>query len=161
MKEYLDDVLLNLRPQLLERHVSVRLACPDNFSVEAEPDVIYRIVSNLVVNATQHAFAHMATGAIRIDVVPRADQVLIRFADNGCGIPGDHLSRIYEPIFTTARNSGSLGLGLHVVYNLVTRSLGGRLQCMSGAGEGTIFDIEFPIEKDTNADDKPSITAGA
>ena len=148
LREYLDDVIQNLRPRLRDKNVAVRFDCPDDLVVAIEPDALYRIVSNLCSNAVQHAFDGMLLGEIHIEVTRADDQVRLRFADNGCGIDRERRSRIFEPFFTTARDSGGLGLGLHVVYSLVTRNLGGTLRCDSAPGQGTVFDIAFPGVKD-------------
>ena len=55
------------------------------------------------------------------------------------------LNHVYNPFFTTARVSGAVGLGMNVVYNLVTQKLGGEIRCESKLGEGTKIIINFPV----------------
>ena len=69
----------------------------------------------------------------------------MQFADDGIGMSEDVQRRAFEPFFTTRRSRGGTGLGLHIVYNLVTRRLGGRLQLESQPGYGTVFKIRLPI----------------
>ena len=71
-------------------------------------------------------------------------------SDNGKGIPESELSKIYEPFFTTKRNKGGTGLGLHIVYNIITQLLKGTIQCSSSVKQGTTFYISFPLFTDTN-----------
>ncbi|RKZ57028.1 MAG: hypothetical protein DRR08_20070, partial [Candidatus Parabeggiatoa sp. nov. 2] len=66
--------------------------------------------------------------------------------DDGCGIPPENLAKIFEPFFTTARAQGGTGLGLHIVFNLVTQKLNGTIRCESLKGQGTTFFIEIPNE---------------
>jgi signal transduction histidine kinase len=73
------------------------------------------------------------------------DQVDIHFADDGIGMSDDVQRRAFEPFFTTRRSRGGTGLGLHIVYNLVTHRLGGRLRLESAPGRGTSFRIRLPI----------------
>ena len=80
------------------------------------------------------------------------DQVQINFADDGKGIPQENLPKIFDPFFTTRRGSGGSGLGLNIVFNMVTRKLRGRITCSSVQGEGTVFKVEIPLAIDANLD---------
>ncbi|MDY6901257.1 MAG: ATP-binding protein, partial [Cyanobacteriota bacterium] len=73
------------------------------------------------------------------------DKVNIEYSDDGCGIPPKNLSKIFEPFFTTARNQGGTGLGLHIVYNLVTQKIQGTIDVKSEVNLGTIFTIALPV----------------
>ncbi len=84
-------------------------------------------------------------GTITISARPRgSDDVEIIFADNGAGMTPDVQRQAFDPFFTTRRNEGGTGLGLHIVYNLVTQQLGGRMMLESRLGQGTTFRIIMP-----------------
>ena len=84
-------------------------------------------------------------GSITISARPRGnDDVEIIFADNGAGMTPDVQRQAFDPFFTTRRNEGGTGLGLHIVYNLVTQQLGGRMMLDSRLGQGTTFRIIMP-----------------
>ena len=70
--------------------------------------------------------------------------VRIVFTDDGSGIAAEHLPKIFDPFFTTGRDRGGTGLGLHIVYNLVTARLQGSIDVESRLGEGTRFTILIP-----------------
>jgi signal transduction histidine kinase len=70
--------------------------------------------------------------------------VEIIFSDNGVGMTPDVQRQAFDPFFTTRRNEGGTGLGLHIVYNLVTQQLGGRMMLDSRLGQGTTFRIIMP-----------------
>ena len=72
------------------------------------------------------------------------DNVEILFSDNGCGMSPDVRRKAFDPFFTTRRDKGGTGLGLHIVYNIVSSRLGGRLELDSGSGEGTRVHIVLP-----------------
>lgn len=59
-------------------------------------------------------------------------------------IPPENVSKIFEPFFTTKRGQGGTGLGLHIVYNLVTQKLNGTIECESQGDAGTTFIIKLP-----------------
>ena len=146
LKNYLGDVLLSLGPRLRERHVEVAFRCPDDLTLMADPASLYRVLSNLVMNALQHAFEGMLVGRIQIDVRAQDNRVIMVFTDDGGGMTAEQQERIYEPFFTTSRGDGGMGLGLHIVFSLITRNLGGSIDCQSQVGQGTTFRIELPME---------------
>mgnify|MGYP002134307444 CR=1 FL=1 len=69
---------------------------------------------------------------------------MISVEDDGVGIAPEILPKIFDPFFTTRLGAGGSGLGLHIVYNLVTRVLGGRLNVTSEPGHGTCFILHLP-----------------
>ncbi|HYD32710.1 MAG TPA: PAS domain S-box protein [Azospirillaceae bacterium] len=145
MRGYIDEVLTSLRPRLRKAAHSVAVDCPMEMEVDTYPGALFQVLTNLVMNALVHAFAEGQTGGIIITVGEPADgEVELRFADSGRGIPKNHLARIFDPFFTTRRGSGGTGLGLHIVFNIVTRRLGGTIKCDSTEGRGTTFTIRFP-----------------
>ena len=97
-------------------------------------------------------------GSCTIAARPRgADDVEIIFADNGAGMTPDVQRQAFDPFFTTRRNEGGTGLGLHIVYNLVTQQLGGRMVLESRLGQGTTFRIIMPRTATGAADSDTTI----
>jgi two-component system sensor histidine kinase ChiS len=72
-------------------------------------------------------------------------QLILRYSDTGNGIPDKVINKIFDPFFTTNRQGGGSGLGLHIVFNLVTHKLNGTISCKSTTGQGTTFTIQIPI----------------
>ena len=68
----------------------------------------------------------------------------IRFQDYGNGIPQENIIKVFDPFFTTGGGKGGTGLGLNIVYKIVTSQLGGKVICESKQGEGSIFIISIP-----------------
>ena len=101
---------------------------PEGLVIDGYPGSYGQILTNLFLNAANHAFADGRAGAITISARPRgADDMEIIFADNGAGMTPEVQRQAFDPFFTTRRNEGGTGLGLHIVYNLVTQQLGGRM----------------------------------
>lgn len=147
LPNHLRDVLLSLRPELKQHQVS--LHCAEDLMLRSYPGVFAQIFNNLLLNAVIHAFPHTDSGCIDIRVYENPlvpDQLRITFSDNGAGIAPEHLDRIFDPFFTTRRGSGGTGLGLHILYNLVTQTLGGTISCRSVPGTGTHFTLIIPRE---------------
>jgi signal transduction histidine kinase len=81
-----------------------------------------------------------------------ADHVALSVSDDGVGIPAEHLPRIFDPFFTTKLGEGGSGLGLHIVYSLVQRSLGGRIDVESRSGHGARFTVVMPVNAPKSAE---------
>ena len=145
LKPYLREVILSLEPTWRRPGHTVVLDCPERLEVDSYPGVIAQIVTNLVVNSATHGFDDAETGTFTLTAAERdADTVVLTYSDDGCGIPPQNRERVFDPFFTTRRGGGSTGLGLHIVYNLVTSKLGGRIDLENGAGRGVRFVITLP-----------------
>jgi signal transduction histidine kinase len=145
--DYLNDVLLSLRPQLKRGDVTVELDCDPALQIECFPGVLAQIVTNLTVNSLIHAYRVDESGTIRIGVTAEHDDLVLDFADDGAGMSETVRQHVFEPFFTTRRGEGGSGLGLHIVYNQVTQTLGGTITCHSKPGQGSRFTIRFPLRR--------------
>ena len=145
VKTYIDEVLLSLRPKLKKTRHRVEVLCDGDLVIESNPGALSQILTNLIVNSLVHGLDPEQEGVIRIEAVRTNGSLDLRYSDNGRGMPPEIRDRIFEPFFTTARSQGSTGLGLHIVFNIVTRTLGGAIVCESAPGQGTTFHVTMPI----------------
>jgi signal transduction histidine kinase len=145
LSEATDQIIASLRPVLKRAPIELSVDVPDGLVIDGYPGSYGQILTNLFLNAANHAFADGRSGTISISARPRGnDDVEIIFADNGAGMTPDVQRQAFDPFFTTRRNEGGTGLGLHIVYNLVTQQLGGRMMLDSRLGQGTTFRIIMP-----------------
>jgi signal transduction histidine kinase len=143
---WLDELLASLQPLFRQNGHTIERECPPGLIVDTNPGALAQVVTNLVANAITHAFEKERSGRISVRVVPAAAEFIrLEVADDGCGIAPADLSRIFDPFFTTARSRGSTGLGMHIVHNLVTVKLNGRIAVQSEPPRGTIVSVEFPV----------------
>jgi two-component system NtrC family sensor kinase len=119
--------------------------CPDDLEIDSYPGALSQVLTNFVMNSLLHGFIEGQVGTITISAqLHTRDTVMIRYADTGRGIPEKNLARIFEPFFTTKRGAGGTGLGLHIVFNIVTQSLGGTIAVESIEGRGASFILSIP-----------------
>jgi signal transduction histidine kinase len=145
LSEATDQIIASLRPVLKKAPITISVEVPDGLMIDGYPGSYGQILTNLFLNATNHAFSGGRSGTISISAKPRGnDDIEIIFADNGAGMTPDVQRQAFDPFFTTRRNEGGTGLGLHIVYNLVTQQLGGRMMLESRLGQGTTFRIIMP-----------------
>ncbi len=144
LKEYIDEVMLSLQPKFRHTRHQVHIQCPDDIVLDTYPAAMYQILVNLVMNSLIHGFENIEAGAINIDVSVGDNRVNIHYSDNGCGMTEETRSQIFDPFFTTRRGRGGTGLGMHIVYNLVTQALNGKIEVQSSPGNGTATTIVFP-----------------
>ena len=145
LSESTDQIIASLRPVLKKATIAVTVEVPAGLLIDGYPGSYGQILTNLFLNAATHAFAGGRSGTIAISAKPRGpEDVEIIFADNGAGMTPEVQRQAFDPFFTTRRNDGGTGLGLHIVYNLVTQQLGGRMMLDSKLGQGTTFRIIMP-----------------
>ncbi|WP_046863299.1 sensor histidine kinase [Microvirga massiliensis] len=146
LKSWLEELLTSIGPVLRKTGHFVEVACPSGIELDSFPGSLGQVLTNLIMNSIVHAYAPEQAGHLSIAVsLPRRDMVRLVFGDDGRGIPPENLSRIFDPFFTTGRERGGTGLGLHIVYNLVTVGLQGSIDVESTAGQGTSFTIDLPL----------------
>lgn len=146
----LDDLLrevelaLSPRTRKLGHAVTVDIAAP--IECDSYPGAITQVVMNLVVNAMVHAFDPDQHGSVTVRLQrPADDRVALTVEDNGKGMSEAVQRRAFDPFYTTARGKGGTGLGLHIVYSLVTQVLGGTIRIESRATGGTAMMLSLPV----------------
>jgi len=144
LHEYLEEIVLSLKPKLKLAPVTVTVECARGIVMESFPGALSQVVTNLIMNALLHAFEGRAHGAIRVRGEADGDEVVLHVSDDGIGMSDLDLKRFFDPFFTTKRGSGGTGLGAHIVFNQVTNVLGGSIQASSTPGEGLHVRIRLP-----------------
>ena len=151
LREATTQIVSSLKPGLKTSGLRLLVDVPEGIVMDSYPGPLGQVVTNLFLNAVNHGFpAGASPGGPEgtISIVARtsgADQGHIVFRDNGVGMTETVQRRAFDPFFTTKRGDGGTGLGLHIVYNLVTQRLGGRIVLSSMPGVGTTFRINLPL----------------
>jgi len=142
----IQETLSLLEHQLKKAAVEVRMHLdPDLVPVKGNAGKLQQVFLNLFINA-KDAMEHHRKGSSRVlEVVTKRSEtgVAVDVIDTGHGIAPEHLSRIYDPFFTTKSAKKGTGLGLSVTYGIIQEH-GGAIEALSRPGEGTCFHLEFP-----------------
>jgi signal transduction histidine kinase len=122
--------------------VRCRIEIPERYTVQADRDQLYRILANLMRNATEAISASGGPGEIHVGVGEADGQQEIRVCDTGPGMPAKALENLFKP-FRGGMRHGGAGLGLAIAEELV-RAHGGELELIASTTEGTEFAIRLP-----------------
>lgn len=145
LREVVDEVVYTLRPAIKHSPHRVEVSVPEGIHMASFPGPLGQVITNCFNNALLHGFEGVEAGVIRITgEILGDDRVRLTISDDGRGIPEAHLDKVFDPFFTTRMGRGGSGLGLNLVYNIVTGVLGGTVQLSSVEGEGTQVVIELP-----------------
>jgi signal transduction histidine kinase len=112
--------------------------------IEANAGEVQQIFTNLITNAFQAM--NGKGGALTLSTRSLKDTIEIKVSDNGMGIPQKYINKIFDPFFTTKKIGEGTGLGLNIVYRIVTK-YEGTIDVESKEGIGTTFTIKFPIRR--------------
>ena len=154
LAEVVHELRVTLSPTLRKAQVALSEDVAGKLAMNSYPGPLTQVLMNIVNNSVMHAFDGRTDRQVSI-VSEDADDDHIRLvvSDNGCGIPAEHQPRLFDPFFTTRLGQGGSGLGLHIVYNLVTGLLGGRIDIYSKPGEGTRTILVLPRQSPRQASD--------
>ncbi|MES2128306.1 MAG: ATP-binding protein [Pseudomonadota bacterium] len=147
LQSMLEETVHAMAPRMRPSGHTLTLAIDPDIVMQSYPGALSQIVINLINNCLAHAFEGIAHGQMQLAAQQdRAGMVELRFSDNGGGIPPAVLRRVFEPFFTTKLGRGGSGLGMHIVYNIVTQVLGGKIEIESLPGQGTLVRLRLPLQ---------------
>ncbi len=124
--------------------LTVEIDCDPELALDSYAGDWISIVTNLYTNALRHGFRGRAAGTVRIAAHVESAELVFDFSDDGAGFDAETKKRIFDPFYTTDLQQG-MGLGMHLVYNLVRQCLGGSISCESEPGKGAHFRIVTPL----------------
>ena len=160
LDEVVREIILTLSPALKKMPWQIESEIPSAILLESYPGPLGQVLTNLINNAALHAFEGLPAGMVRIGArMLDASTVQITLSDDGNGILPEHLPRIFDPFFTTRMGRGGTGLGLSICHNIVENILGGRVNVVSTAGQGTVFTLTLPLVAPVGPDDEQGALA--
>jgi PAS domain S-box-containing protein len=145
-KQYVNATVLSLKHEWKHGGHEVKLDMDEALMITSYPGAYSQILTNLIMNSIIHGFKDLEHRTILVKAELKDQHLILDYSDNGKGISEERIEKIFEPFYTSKRGQGGTGLGLSVVYNLVTR-MKGSIKCESTLDEGTRFIIQIPIEE--------------
>lgn len=144
LRECIEDVLRSMGAALPHDRVQVDIDCAPTLQLHSHRADWASIFGNLLANSLKHGFAPDGGGRITLAAAVHGSALRVDYRDDGRGMAPATLARLFDPFFTTNPAHG-MGLGMHLVFNLVTQRLGGRIHCDSAPGQGLHMHIEAPL----------------
>ncbi|MBI9014217.1 MAG: transporter substrate-binding domain-containing protein [Clostridiales bacterium] len=135
-----------MKYELKKKSVKLDVICGDNIVLLGYPGALTQIFTNLILNSLIHGFVNEQTLyniIVKAAIIER--QLIIEYKDNGCGIPEENIEKVFKLFFTTRREEGGSGIGLHIVRNLLLEKFDGTITCMNRDEGGILFTITIPI----------------
>lgn len=146
LSEYIDSIFVAHAAAMRKTKVSYRLKIIDNVTMHIHVGKLAQLFSNLIMNSLIHAFPEDNGGQITVTIERKKQQAMITFADDGVGIKPEVKSHIFDPFFTTNRGKGGSGLGMHIVYNIVS-NFNGKI-VIPDTETGLTLKITLPLIED-------------
>lgn len=138
--------LLHLRSKHLKQsNASITTDIPTSIKLDSFPSPLSQVLNNLIDNSLMHGFENLSSGEIMLSAFVDGSSVKITYTDNGCGIPSSVVEKAFDPFFSAHLEHVGSGLGLYIIYNLVTGVLSGSVELTSVEGEGTTITITLPL----------------
>jgi signal transduction histidine kinase len=160
LADVVGDVLATYAAQLRRANCEVLLDVPDHLAFDSYPGSVGQVLSNLINNAMLHAFEGRTHGTIRLRAEARdTGQVQLEFSDDGVGMSARTLHQIFDPFFTTKMGQGGSGLGMNIVYNIVTGVLHGTIAIQSERGLGTTVTLVLPLAVPVRESEEEGVAA--
>ena len=147
LNNLLSDVVMSMRSEIQYRNPKITINCSNDVSIETKSGPLQQVLQQLLSNSVIHAFSDDKNNEITFNVERNESSLSIHYFDNGIGVEKSIRKRIFDPFVTTKRGEGGSGLGMHLVYNLVTQALGGSIVYDELADEGAHFIITLPLQE--------------
>jgi signal transduction histidine kinase len=143
--ECLRDTVASFGERLQKGPFEVQLDCPESLEMQGHSGDLESVFTNLIANSLQHGFKGRTRGSIHITVWQQESTVHMKYGDDGNGLSEEASKRVFDPFFTTDMQGG-MGLGMHLVYNLITQRMGGSIGVDPHLCLGAGFLIGVPIQ---------------
>ncbi|CAH9057997.1 Sensor histidine kinase RcsC [Pseudoalteromonas sp. CIP111854] len=151
LKAYVQDIFTSLEPLTKGKNIEIQVLGNDDINIHTYAGAVYQILTNLLNNSVIHGFEKLSTGQVIVQLQQDENYWYFNYQDNGVGMSDAMLKSVFDPFVTSKRSQGGCGLGMHIVYNLVTQLLKGEIRCTSELDQGIEVKVKVPIQTFDNS----------
>ncbi|PLY07552.1 MAG: hypothetical protein C0625_05080 [Arcobacter sp.] len=144
---YIEEILFSMKTITKKTNLKIENNCNHEINIYTYPGAISQVITNLIINSIRHGFKDKEEGNITISASREENTIKLIYEDTGKGIDKEDLPKIFNPFFTTNRENGGTGLGLNILYNIISSTLYGTIRCISEKNKGVKFIILFQEDK--------------
>ncbi|MFY2508330.1 ATP-binding protein [Vibrio pectenicida] len=144
VSDTLKSLFASLGSEISKLRVEVCILGDEDITMHSYTGGVTQVISNLVLNSLDHAFASQPKPEITLSFYEFEDAIVFDYKDNGCGVDEQNHKKIFEPFYTSNRGRGGSGLGLNLVFNMVKQKLKGEIVFDSQRGKGVHFRVTLP-----------------
>jgi signal transduction histidine kinase len=144
---FIEGIKSTLKYELKKKKVEVDIVCAENIFILGDVGALTQVFTNLILNSLIHGFVNEQSSykiQIKSAIIERV--LVVEYRDNGIGIPLEIIDSIFKLFFTTKRDQGGSGIGLHIVRNLLKEKFDGSIACSNHAESGVIFTLRLPMK---------------
>ncbi len=145
IKQFFQYIIDGFENQLAENKTKLNFICEADLEINCFSASLELVLTQLIHNSLQHGIEKNGAGLIDISVFTQNHQMIINYQDNGSGLATSNNERMFEPFYTTLRNQGHTGLGMHIVFNHITQRLNGSIEINKNTTQGLAFTITIPV----------------
>ena len=144
LRVYLEKVISSNLSDLKLVNRQITFNCTEVINITTNVDALAQILTQLIANSVKHSQLRSQDLVISLSVSSQQQSIALDYSDNGPGMPESQLEQLFDPFYTTSRRTGASGLGAHLIYNLATHSLQGKITASSPDKSGLQIQIRFP-----------------
>ena len=146
--KYVGEIMHSLNSKLKRTNIKIKVDVDKDLSIYSNPGAFSQILTNFIMNSIIHGFKDKDNGIIKIKAIIDNDRFILKYSDNGRGLDEVTKQKIFDPFYTTNRSNGGSGLGMNIVFNIVTQKLQGTIDMQSSIDNGILFTINIPLKLD-------------
>ena len=145
LEKYVKEILMSLNNVLKKTKHKIIIDIDKNLTIDSNPGAFSQIITNFIMNSLIHGFENKEIGEIVISSKLENNTLSFIYKDNGKGLTKEIKEKIFDPFYTTKRHEGGSGLGMNIIYNIITQKFGGNIKVTSKEGKGVEFYIVMKV----------------